>query len=75
MGAEQKSRWQRIVTSPRMWLGLVIAVLVVAFILQNPQPARIELLTFQFTSPLWATLLAVFMAGLATGLLWARRQR
>ena len=47
----------------------------IAFILQNRDSVQVDLLTFQFSAPQWVTLLVVFLAGLATGLLWSRRKR
>ena len=70
-----KGRWQELAKNPRIWLGLAIAVLAIAFILQNRESVQVDLLTFQFSAPQWVTLLVVFLAGLATGLLWSRRKR
>ncbi len=61
--------------SPRTWVGVTIAVLVAAFILQNRQTVGIELLMFTFKAPLWITLSAVFVAGVATCALISRRRK
>ena len=61
--------------SPRTWVGVAIAVLVVAFILQNRQSVAIDLLVFTVEAPLWITLSIVFVAGLATCWLISRRRR
>ena len=68
-------RWQELAKNPRIWLGLGIAVLVVAFIVQNRDSVQLDLLTFQVSAPQWVALSVVFVAGLATGLLWSRRKR
>ena len=76
MGAQEGGDfWRGLATNPRVWLGVVIAVLAIAFILQNRDSVQVDLLTFQFSAPQWVTLLVVFLAGLATGLLWSRRKR
>ena len=58
-----KGRWQELAKNPRIWLGLAIAVLAIAFILQNRDSVQVDLLTFQFSAPQWVTLLVVFLAG------------
>ncbi|NHB84290.1 DUF1049 domain-containing protein [Tessaracoccus sp. HDW20] len=54
---------------------MTIAVMVAAFILQNRQTVGIELLMFTFKAPLWITLSAVFVAGVATCALISRRRK
>lgn len=61
--------------TPRRVAGLVIAVLALAFILQNRDPVSTNLLMFEFRSPLWVTLLVVFVAGAAVGWLLQRGRR
>ena len=61
--------------SPRTWVGLAIAAVAVAFILQNRQSVAIELLVFSVAAPLWITLSGVFLAGFVTCWLIARRRR
>lgn len=60
--------------SPRFWVGLGIAVLAVAFILQNRHDAVINLLAATVSAPLWLVLSLVFLAGGATGWLVKRRK-
>jgi uncharacterized membrane protein YciS (DUF1049 family) len=63
------------VISPRVWLGLAIAAIALAFILQNRQPVAINLLLLSLTAPLWTALTGIFAAGLATGWLLSRRRK
>ncbi|MHA6523565.1 LapA family protein [Tessaracoccus sp. G1721] len=60
--------------SPRTWVGVAVAVLAGAFIVQNRQIVGIELLAFTFQAPLWITLSGVFLAGVATCWLISRRR-
>jgi uncharacterized integral membrane protein len=60
--------------SPRTWVGVVIAVLAIAFILQNRQIVGIQVLALTFQAPLWITLTGVFLAGAATCWLISRRR-
>jgi uncharacterized integral membrane protein len=62
------------VRSPRFWVGVVIAAISLAFILQNRAPVAINLTWLSVTAPLWVTLAAVFVAGFLAGLLIARRR-
>ncbi len=66
--------WRGLETNPRVWLGVVIAVLAIAFILQNRAPAQVDLLSFTFTAPQWTTLTIMFVAGMATGFLLRRKR-
>ena len=61
--------------TPRVWLGLAIAVVAIIFILQNRQPADISLVMLRVSSPLWVTLSAVFLAGFAAGWLVSKRRK
>jgi len=61
--------------TPRVWLGIAIAVVAIIFILQNRQPADISLVMLQVSAPLWVTLSAVFLAGFATGWLVSKRRK
>lgn len=58
--------------SPRMWLGVVIAVVAIVFILQNRQTVAVSLFFFQLSAPLWTALAGLFAAGLLTGWLLTR---
>ncbi|QIK72205.1 LapA family protein [Propioniciclava coleopterorum] len=68
------SRWRELAKNPRAWLGVIIAALAIAFILQNRESAQVNLLVFQVASPLWITLTVVFVAGLAAGMLLRGRR-
>ena len=61
--------------SPRTWVGIVIAILAIAFILQNRQSVAIQLLVFTMQAPQWITLSVVFLAGFVTCWLIARRRK
>ena len=61
--------------TPRAWLGIVIAVVAIVFILQNREPAEISLMMLRVSAPLWITLTAVFLAGFATGWLVSKRRK
>lgn len=61
--------------SPRFWVGVVIALIALAFILQNRQSVDTQLLMLTFSSPLWITLAGVFLAGFVTCWLIARRRQ
>lgn len=61
--------------SKRVWIGLFIAVLALAFIFQNREVAVITLLFFQVKAAQWITLLTLFLVGLGTGWLIFRPQR
>ena len=64
----------RVNITPRTWLGIAIAVVVIIFILQNRQPVEISLLTLQVSAPLWVVLLVVFLAGFVTRWLVSKRR-
>ncbi|WP_051215416.1 hypothetical protein [Granulicoccus phenolivorans] len=71
---ENRSIVKALLTSPRFWIGLVIAVLAIAFIAQNRQPATFHIVAATFTAPHWIMLTAVFLAGLLTGFALRRRK-
>lgn len=56
------------------WVGLVIAVVAVVFVLQNQGTASVDLLWMTFRAPQWLTLLVVFVVGWLVGAL-VRRNR
>lgn len=60
--------------NPRVWLGVAIAVVAIAFIAQNREPVVSNLFMLKFTAPAWLTLSIVFILGLATGWLIKRRR-
>ena len=61
--------------TPRRIIGLLIAVVAIAFILQNRDTVSTNLLVFEFRAPMWVTLLIVFVAGAAAGWLLQRRRK
>lgn len=64
--SEQDSR-RRFRVPPRVWVGLVIAVLALAFIFQNRGTVVVNLLVFQIKSAQWIALLSIFLIGVGTG--------
>ena len=60
---------------PRVWVGLAIAVLALAFIFQNRDPVVVNLLVFQITSAQGVALLSIFLVGLGTGWLVFRPRK
>lgn len=61
--------------SARTWAGIALAVLAVVFILQNRDTVTIQLFTVQLSSPQWLTFSVVFVLGLLSGFLGAKRRR
>lgn len=60
---------------PHTWVGLVIAVIALVFVLQNRQEASISLFNVLITAPLWMTLLITLLIGFLVGLLIRRNRR
>lgn len=56
------------------WVGLVIAVVAVVFVVQNQGTVTVELFWMTLRSPLWLILLVVFAVGWLVGAL-VRRNR
>ncbi|MHA6507793.1 LapA family protein [Tessaracoccus sp. Y1736] len=61
--------------SPRTWVGIALAIVAVAFILQNRQSVAIDLLMLTVTAPMYLALSSMFLAGLVTCWLITRRRR
>ncbi|MDO5736886.1 MAG: hypothetical protein Q4P15_10475 [Propionibacteriaceae bacterium] len=61
--------------TPRMWVGLAIAVIALAFIFQNRDPVVTQLLVFRIEAAHWVTLLAIFLVGMGTSWLIFHRQK
>ncbi|MEO3762203.1 LapA family protein [Streptomyces sp. B8F3] len=59
--------------TPRRVAAIVLAALGLAFIFQNTRRARIQLLFWEVTTPLWLALLAVAVIGMIVG--WMVRRR
>lgn len=72
--SSRTSPWSELAKSPRVWVGIAVAVLSFLFILQNREAATINLLNVKMTSPLWLTLTIIFLAGCATGFLLRGRK-
>jgi uncharacterized integral membrane protein len=60
---------------PRAWVGLALLVVAVVFVAQNREPAEIQVLVFTLTAPLWSTLAAAVLVGLAVGVLLRPSER
>lgn len=63
-GTASKRRFH---VSPRVWIGLVIAVMALTFIFQNRDMSEINVLLFRVQAAQWVTLLGIFLVGLGTG--------
>lgn len=57
---------------PRLVLGVLLAVLVVVFIIENPRETKIRYLIPQVTAPLWIGLFVAALLGALAGALIAR---
>lgn len=66
---------RRFQVSPRVWVGLAIAVLALAFIFQNRDVVVTNLLVFQIKAAQWVTLLSIFLVGMATSWLIFHRRK
>ena len=62
--------------NPKQFLGILIAVVLVTFILSNRKDVTVQFLTADFTMSLWLVLTLTAVAGAAIGaLVLARRQK
>jgi putative membrane protein len=59
--------------TPARIVALLLVVLAVAFVLQNRASTAIQVFWIRVDTPLWFTLLAVFILGWVVGVLTARR--
>ncbi|MGV1034384.1 MAG: hypothetical protein ACOYBP_04085 [Microbacteriaceae bacterium] len=62
----------------KRWLGVLIAVLVIIFVVQNglvTQSTTVYLFFWQMVWPNWVLMLVVFLAGWVVGSLLSRRKR
>ncbi|MCM3660537.1 LapA family protein [Georgenia satyanarayanai] len=59
---------------PSTWVGLALAVLAIAFVVQNRGEVRIELFWLSVGAPMWLVLLLIFLVGWAVGALVRRRR-
>ena len=67
-----KQRWR---PTGRQIIAAIIVVAALLFIFQNTQTGDFHFLWFDFKAPVWFWMLAVFCAGVVTGLLAASRRR
>jgi putative membrane protein len=58
--------------SPAGWAALILAIIAVIFVLQNRDSTSITLFWIDVTSPLWFTLLMIFVVGWVVGILMMR---
>lgn len=61
--------------APSTWVGLALAVLAIAFVVQNQGTVRIQLFWMYVSAPMWLVLLIIFAVGWAVGALVRRRRR
>ena len=60
--------------SPKLIIGIVIAVVALLFVFQNTSTGHFNFLFFDLKAPRWLWLLGVFAAGFATGWLVSRHR-
>ncbi|HEY9313455.1 hypothetical protein [Williamsia sp.] len=58
--------------SPASWVAIILAVIAIIFVLQNRDSTSITLFWIDVTSPLWFTLLMIFLVGWIVGILTMR---
>lgn len=58
--------------SPAGWAAIALSIIAVIFVLQNRGSTPIQLLWITVDSPLWFTLLMVFLVGWVVGVLTMR---
>ena len=73
MGRNEKTERAGTV-APSTWVGLALAVLAIAFVVQNQGDVRIQLFWFGVGAPMWLVLLAIFAVGWVVGALVRRRR-
>jgi uncharacterized integral membrane protein len=79
MGNEPKPRadgtagMKRQFTTKQIIAAVIVVVALIA-VLQNTRTAHFSFLFFDFEAPIWLWLVAIFSAGVATGLLLARNR-
>lgn len=56
-----------------VWIALIVAILVAAFVLQNQAKMEFELLWLDLTAPTWAVLAVLFAIGVLVGFLIRHR--
>ncbi|GAA2362852.1 hypothetical protein GCM10009854_48140 [Saccharopolyspora halophila] len=72
---ESSPALQRIGNVPaRVWLGLVLLVVALVFILQNRASTRIEVFTLSISAPLWLILVIAVAVGVLIGILLPGRR-
>jgi len=62
--------------SPKLIIGVILAVVALVFILQNTSKSRVDLFVWDFAAPKWIWMLILFGAGLVVGSIfpWFRRR-
>lgn len=55
------------------WQAIVLAVVAVLFIVQNRNDTKVKFLWMDLISPMWLTLTAVTLVGVALGVFLSRR--
>jgi uncharacterized integral membrane protein len=59
----------------RHWLAIILIVLAAIFVVQNTVRHEIHLLWVTVEAATWLVLIAIFLAGVVTGVLLGRRRR
>lgn len=60
--------------TPERIVALILTVLAVAFVLQNRASTTIQVFWIEVSTPLWFTLLTVFVVGWVVGVLMGKRR-
>lgn len=63
--------------SPRLVVGIVLAILALVFVFQNTGKGRVNFLFWRFDAPAWTWLVLIFVVGVVVGSIfpWFRRNR
>lgn len=69
---DQKPHWIQRITI-KQWSAVTLTVIALVFILQNLYRARVQLLFFHTSAPLWAVMLGTLMVGYLIGRFSTRR--
>jgi LPXTG-motif cell wall-anchored protein len=59
----------------RYWVALILVALAALFVAQNRDRVRVHVLWVTVESPMWFTLVIIFVMGVLIGLLLRRRRR
>lgn len=72
MNGEDTKRTRAV--EPSTWVGVALAVVAIAFVVQNRTTVTIQLFWLSLGAPMWLVLLLIFLVGWAVGALVRRRR-